>query len=236
MAEFRGMLFPTLGALLLSGCARTPAPVSAPVTRLVDVFDAKQVAGSATTPVAPVAAHGVEVRRGGARRRPTPPSGAAAGGRPPAPSRPRAASRPARAWPVWPSATASWSGARPPATPSCTSSGRRASTTPTSSMRSRSGCACRRGPTSTSSPARARRWTSRPRPRMPRALPGGITSPIVAGPEMQTYTITPPAPVTGARIRHLADPSHRRRRAPTSRSSPYGSSSAASTWPRCRPA
>ena len=37
----------------------------------------------------------------------------------------------------------------------------------------------------------------------PRVLPGAITTPIIAGPEMQTYTLTPPAPVTGARIRHL---------------------------------
>ena len=36
-----------------------------------------------------------------------------------------------------------------------------------------------------------------------RVLPGAITTPIVAGPEMQTYTVTPPAPVTGARIRHI---------------------------------
>ena len=38
---------------------------------------------------------------------------------------------------------------------------------------------------------------------LPRVLPGAITTPVVAGPEMQTYTVTPPAPVTGARIRHL---------------------------------
>jgi hypothetical protein len=34
-------------------------------------------------------------------------------------------------------------------------------------------------------------------------LPATITTPLIAGPEMQTYTLTPPAPVTGARIRHL---------------------------------
>jgi len=39
--------------------------------------------------------------------------------------------------------------------------------------------------------------------RLPRVLPGAITTPVVAGPEMQTYTVTPAAPVTGARIRHL---------------------------------
>ena len=38
---------------------------------------------------------------------------------------------------------------------------------------------------------------------LPRVLPGAITTPVIAGPEMQTYTMTPPAPVTGARIRHL---------------------------------
>jgi arylsulfatase A-like enzyme len=37
----------------------------------------------------------------------------------------------------------------------------------------------------------------------PRVLPGSITTPVIAGNEMQTYTLTPPAPVTGARIRHL---------------------------------
>ncbi len=36
-----------------------------------------------------------------------------------------------------------------------------------------------------------------------RVLPGAITTPVIAGPEMQTYTVTPPAPVTGARVRHL---------------------------------
>jgi len=36
-----------------------------------------------------------------------------------------------------------------------------------------------------------------------RVLPGAITTPVIAGPDMQTYTVTPPAPVTGARIRHL---------------------------------
>ena len=35
------------------------------------------------------------------------------------------------------------------------------------------------------------------------ALPATITTPLIAGPEMQTYTLTPPAPVTGVRIRHL---------------------------------
>jgi arylsulfatase A-like enzyme len=35
------------------------------------------------------------------------------------------------------------------------------------------------------------------------ALPWTITTPIVAGDRMQTYTMTPPAPVSGARIRHL---------------------------------
>ena len=38
---------------------------------------------------------------------------------------------------------------------------------------------------------------------LPRVLPGAITTPVIAGPDMQTYTITPPAPVTGARIRHI---------------------------------
>jgi arylsulfatase A-like enzyme len=38
---------------------------------------------------------------------------------------------------------------------------------------------------------------------LPRLLPGAITTPVIAGNEMQTYTLTPPAPVTGARIRHL---------------------------------
>jgi arylsulfatase A-like enzyme len=38
---------------------------------------------------------------------------------------------------------------------------------------------------------------------VPRVLPGAITTPVIAGPEMQTYTMTPAAPVTGARIRHL---------------------------------
>jgi arylsulfatase A-like enzyme len=38
---------------------------------------------------------------------------------------------------------------------------------------------------------------------LPRVLPGAITTPVIAGPEMQTYTVTPPAPVTGARIRHI---------------------------------
>jgi arylsulfatase A-like enzyme len=37
----------------------------------------------------------------------------------------------------------------------------------------------------------------------PRILPGAITTPVIAGNEMQTYTVTPSAPVTGARIRHL---------------------------------
>jgi arylsulfatase A-like enzyme len=36
-----------------------------------------------------------------------------------------------------------------------------------------------------------------------RVFPAAITTPVIAGPEMQTYTMTPPAPVTGARIRHL---------------------------------
>jgi len=36
-----------------------------------------------------------------------------------------------------------------------------------------------------------------------RVLPGAITTPVIAGPEMQTYAVTPPAPVTGARIRHI---------------------------------
>jgi arylsulfatase A-like enzyme len=38
---------------------------------------------------------------------------------------------------------------------------------------------------------------------LPRTLPGAITTPVMAGPELQTYTLTAPAPVTGARIRHL---------------------------------
>jgi arylsulfatase A-like enzyme len=35
------------------------------------------------------------------------------------------------------------------------------------------------------------------------ALPWTITTPIVAGDKAQTYTITPPSPVSGSRIRHL---------------------------------
>jgi len=35
------------------------------------------------------------------------------------------------------------------------------------------------------------------------ALPWTITTPIVAGDKSQTYTITPPSPISGARIRHL---------------------------------
>jgi arylsulfatase A-like enzyme len=35
------------------------------------------------------------------------------------------------------------------------------------------------------------------------ALPWLLTSPIVAGEQMQTYTLTPPAPLAGSRIRHL---------------------------------
>jgi len=35
------------------------------------------------------------------------------------------------------------------------------------------------------------------------SLPWVITTPIVAGDEVQTYTITPPAPVSGSRIRHV---------------------------------
>jgi arylsulfatase A-like enzyme len=38
---------------------------------------------------------------------------------------------------------------------------------------------------------------------LPRVLPGAITTPVIAGGELQTYTMTPPAPVTGARIRHI---------------------------------
>ncbi|HEY6547509.1 MAG TPA: sulfatase, partial [Vicinamibacteria bacterium] len=39
--------------------------------------------------------------------------------------------------------------------------------------------------------------------RQRRVLPGVITSPVLAGPEMRTYTLTPTTPVTGARIRHV---------------------------------
>ena len=39
--------------------------------------------------------------------------------------------------------------------------------------------------------------------RQVQALPWLITSPIVAGDQMQTYTITPPAPIAGSRVRHL---------------------------------
>ena len=35
------------------------------------------------------------------------------------------------------------------------------------------------------------------------SLPWVITTPIVAGDQMQTYTITPPSPVSGTRIRHV---------------------------------
>jgi arylsulfatase A-like enzyme len=53
--------------------------------------------------------------------------------------------------------------------------------------------------------------TSRPAPTVDlkselaqvKSLPWLITSPLVAGDQMQTYTLTPPAPVSGSRIRHL---------------------------------
>jgi arylsulfatase A-like enzyme len=35
------------------------------------------------------------------------------------------------------------------------------------------------------------------------ALPWTITTPLIAGGEVQTYTITPPAPISGPRIRHI---------------------------------
>jgi arylsulfatase A-like enzyme len=35
------------------------------------------------------------------------------------------------------------------------------------------------------------------------SIPWVITSPIVAGDQMQTYTLTPPSPLSGARIRHV---------------------------------
>ena len=182
------------------------APEAGPGTvRLIEKFDAKKVEG-ASAEKAVRALPRTEWRFDAAAPAagPTPPSGAGRG-RPTAglPGHARLRGRPGR--------DRSGRPRRPPRRPhhhrlprSCTSSGRRASTTPTSSTRSRSGCASRRAPTSTSRPARRRRWTSRPRPGTPRSLPwrhhDARSSP---GDQMQTYTITPPAPVTGARIRHL---------------------------------
>ncbi len=40
-------------------------------------------------------------------------------------------------------------------------------------------------------------------PSLAAGIPWNITSPLVAGDEFQTYTMTPAAPVTGARVRHL---------------------------------
>jgi arylsulfatase A-like enzyme len=38
---------------------------------------------------------------------------------------------------------------------------------------------------------------------LPSTFPGALTTPVIAGPEMQTYTMALTAPVTGSRIRHL---------------------------------
>jgi len=38
---------------------------------------------------------------------------------------------------------------------------------------------------------------------LPVSLPGAINTPLLAGTEMQTYTMTVPAPITGSRIRHV---------------------------------
>jgi arylsulfatase A-like enzyme len=40
-------------------------------------------------------------------------------------------------------------------------------------------------------------------PEIAKRFPWLITTPVMAGDQMQTYTITPPAPVSGSRIRHL---------------------------------
>ena len=86
MVDSRRLLFPTLGALLLSACTR-PAPAPS-VTRLADIFDAQQVKGSATTAAAPVPR--TEWRFDGPP--PAPPARAAVPGPPPSPA-PFAATR-----------------------------------------------------------------------------------------------------------------------------------------------
>ena len=202
-------------AACVPGCKR--APEAGPGTvRLIEKFDAKKVEGAAAEK-AVRALPRTEWRFDAAApaAAPTPPSGAAAGGRHRRPSRPRAASRPARAWPAWPSATASWSAAPPPPSPSCTSSARRASTTPTSSTRSRSACASRRAPTCTRHRARRRRSTwSRSCARALRCR-GRSTTPVVAGD--RDADLHDHAAGAHLRLAHppRADPAHRRRREPT---------------------
>jgi arylsulfatase A-like enzyme len=209
MAEFRRTLFPALGVLLLSGCARTPAPASAPVTRLVDVFDAKQVAGTASAPAAPVPR--TEWRFDGPPPpAPTPPPGGAlapAGppGSVPAPS-PFAATR---GWEAGPgvSGLAIHEGKLVGKTTTDFPVLRLERTTGLDNPDQVHAIEVRLrvsgGSTLSVQTRPAATIDLKQEAGMAQAVPWTITTPVVAGSDIQTYTMRPAAPVSGGRIRHL---------------------------------
>jgi choline-sulfatase len=199
MVDSRGLLLATVATLSLSACTTRPAPAPS-VTRLVDVFDAKQVAGSATAAAAPIPR--TEWRFDGPPPSPRPaPSGA------PAPS------------PAPFAATRGWE-AGPGVSDLAIQEGRLVGKTTTNfpvlhlertsglenpdqvhaiEMRARVSAG-----SNISVQTRAGATLDlKQEPALANAVPWTMTSPLLAGGDFQTYTMRPAAPISASRVRHL---------------------------------
>jgi arylsulfatase A-like enzyme len=187
-----------IAALLVAGCRRPEAERKA--IRLIDVFDTKLVEGSAAQAAAPV--RRTEWRFDGPAPSPPPP--------PPPPARPSPPPFPAtRGWEAGP-------GVSDLAIRDGALVGRTTTDFPILHLERTTGLDNADQLHAVEIRMRASKGAnlslqSRPSPTvdlkrelaLAGSLPWTVTTAIVAGDKAQTYTITPPAPVSGARIRHI---------------------------------